>query len=65
MKTLTLTVKLTYDEEIMHGRDKDEEAKQWFLKHVLGRSDVSEPLTLHSNYIGDEVGTIEVIKIHK
>lgn len=64
MKTLTLTVKLTYDDEIMHGGDKV--SKRWFFKHVLLDPPKDEPLlSLHSQSIGDEVGTIEVIKIHK
>ena len=54
MKTIKLDVELTYDEDLMYGEDKD--AKEWFFKDVL-----SGGLSLHSNEIGDSVGSIKVL----
>lgn len=52
-----MLVRLTYDDEIQHSGEKDQESKNWFFKEVLG----DEDLILHSNVIGDEVGKIKVI----
>ena len=51
---IKLEIELDYDEKIMHGDDED--AIRWFYEEVLGG-----PLVLHSNEIGDEVGTIKVV----
>jgi hypothetical protein len=61
MRTLRLIVDLTYDEQIMHGEDK--ESINWFFENVMRNNTVNEQLILHSNYIGDEVGEIKVIEI--
>jgi hypothetical protein len=61
MKTLRLIVDLTYDEQIMHGEDK--ESIDWFFENVMRNNTVNEQLILHSNYIGDEVGEIKLIEI--
>ena len=58
MKTLTLTIELTYDDVLMHSDDPGEE--EWFRNDVLGGQ-----LVLHSNEIGDEVGTVRVIAAAK
>lgn len=57
MKKIKLEVEFTYDTKIMHGKDK--EAIDWFYNDIL----LSEKLTLHSDEIGDEIGTIKVLKI--
>jgi hypothetical protein len=61
MKTIRLTVDLTYDEQIMHSDDPEDYA--YFVENVLKNSKTGEQLILHSNYIGDEVGEIKVIEI--
>ena len=61
MKKLKLEVELTYDAKLMHGGDDDKEAKDWFFKRILGGRKID--LILHSNEIGDEIGTIKVLKI--
>ena len=55
MKTIKLKIELTYDDNFFHG--DDEEEKEWFFESVL-----DEELILHSNEIGDTVGTVKVIK---
>lgn len=58
MAILKLLVTLEYDAEIMHGADAD--AKAWFFEEIL-----KEGLILHSNILGDEVGTIKTISIEE
>ena len=58
-KTLKLEIELTYDAESMHGNDKD--ATDWFFKSIL-KSKRKKDLILHSNEIGDEIGTVKIIK---
>jgi len=60
MKTLRMTIDLTYDDEIMHSGDEDKEAKDWFFK-MIG----NDRLILHSNELGDEVGEVKVISLDK
>ncbi len=57
MKTVKLFGKLTYDDEIMHG--DDQESIEWFTKNIL----FGEDLILHSNEIGDSIGTIKITKV--
>lgn len=59
MKTLTMTIKLKYDDKMMHGEDKD--AKDWFFKYILKK----DKLMLFSEEISDEIGTVKVIKFLK
>ena len=56
---IRMMVELEYEPEIMHGNDQD--AKRWFMEHVL-----LDPngLILHSNDIGDSVGTLRVLEVH-
>jgi hypothetical protein len=56
LKTLQLSVQFTYNPELMHGEDEDSEA--WFLDLVQ-----NEELIVHSNEIGDKIGTMRVVKI--
>ena len=54
---IKILAELEYDASIMQGNDKI--AREWFFHHVLKGDD----LTLHSNEIGDEIGTLHVTKI--
>ena len=54
---LTLTIELTFDENAMHGNDQEE--REWFYNTIL----LGEELILHSNEIGDTVGTVKVLSI--
>jgi len=56
MTTLRLLIELDYDESTMHGDDT--EAREWFFNYVL-----REGLVLHSNEIGDEVGSVKILQI--
>jgi len=55
---IRLIVELEYDTELMHGNDPD--AVEWFRSTLL-----NDDLVLHSNEIGDEIGTVRVIRILK
>ncbi len=57
---VSLLVELTYDADVMHGDDT--ESIDWFYKDILG-SKRKNDLVLHSNEIGDEIGTIKVISL--
>lgn len=59
MKTLTLLVELTYDDEVIHGGDSDLESRGWFYDEVLFGA--SGELILHSNLLGDEIGGVKVL----
>lgn len=59
MNKLKLDIELTYDAKLMHGNE--EESIGWFSNDIL----MKEKLILHSNDIGDEIGTVKVIKIKK
>ena len=54
---LTLTIELTFDENAMHGNDPEE--REWFYSTIL----LGKELILHSNKIGDTVGTVKVVGI--
>lgn len=54
---LRLEIELTYDAGLMHGNDKA--AIDWFFNDILRR----KPLTLHSDEIGDEVGSVVVLSV--
>ena len=59
MRTINMKIKLTYDDEVIHGNDK--ESIDWFENWILiGKGGL---LVLHSNEIGDNVGKVEGIKI--
>lgn len=64
MKKLRLMVELEYDDDLFHGDDA--ESIDWFYDNILFNRTKEGRLILHSNEIGDEVGTIivnEVINI--
>jgi len=54
---LKMTVEFEYDSETMHGGDLG--SMIWFINMLL-----QEKLNLHSNEIGDQIGTVRVLKIH-
>jgi hypothetical protein len=60
MKTIKLTIELTYNDKFMHGNDK--ESIEWFYNDIL-KSRKKNDLILHSNDIGDEIGTVKVLTI--
>ena len=60
MRVLRMIVDLTYDDVGMHGGNHDHYAREWFRKEILGGKG---GLILHSNEIGDAIGTIMVREI--
>lgn len=58
MKKIKFEAVLTYDNKIMHGNDK--ESRDWFFNEIL-----KDKLILHSNEIGDEIGTVKIKRIIK
>ena len=59
---IKMLVELEYDADTMHSTDA--ESIDWFRNDILlGKSLDCERLILHSNEIGDEVGTIRVLEI--
>jgi len=63
MKTLRITVELTYDDNLMHGNEQ--ESIDWFENDILMQKAEGEELRLHSTEIGDFIGTIKVLRIGK
>ena len=60
MRTIRMEIELTYDADVMHCGEVDQEAKAWFYKFLLCPR---ARLILHSNDIGDEVGEVKVLSI--
>lgn len=60
MARLNLHIELEYDADLMHSGDNDKEAKAWFLREIL--SDDGS-LVLHSNEVGDSLGTVKVLSV--
>ncbi len=60
MKTIKLLLELTYEDDIVHGNCP--EALGYFYKEVLGDR---IGLMLHSNELGDTIGTVKVLEILK
>lgn len=56
MKTIKCTMELTYDEEIMYSDDEDEKS---FFVDLLTKHE----LILHSNELGDEIGTVKLVGV--
>lgn len=57
-KQLKIEAVITYEPDIMYGND--EESKKWFFEEIL-----KDELVLHSNEIGDEIGTMKITKIYE
>lgn len=60
-KNIKIVAILSYDKNII---EDDKESIDWFYNKIL-KSKKRNELTLHSNEIGDQVGTIKIIKIFK
>lgn len=52
-----LEIELDYDAEIMHGNTAD--GISWFNSILF---DPGEDLILHSNELGDEIGTVKILR---
>lgn len=63
MKTIKLVVELTYDDNVMHGTEQ--ESIDWFENDILLQKAEGEELLLHSNEIGDTIGTVKVLDISR
>ena len=61
MRTIRLDVVLTYNPDEMHGEDPED--LEWFVGHIL--TGTEGELVLHSNYIGDSVGMITVLRAYQ
>lgn len=59
MKTITLTIELTYDDQMMYLNDM--EARDWFFQDILREDELS----LFSEEMGDEVGSVKVLAIQE
>ena len=59
MARIRFEAELDYDGDLICG--DDEESKEWFLNQILGNQ--CGDLILHSNDVGDTVGTIRLIRI--
>lgn len=57
MRKALMTIELEYDADIMHG--DDQESVDWFYSEIL--SEEKGMLILHSNEIGDVIGTVRVL----
>lgn len=60
MKKIKLLVELTYPDDIL--QDPGPEGWKWFKEYILGDKE-KEGLILHSNFIGDEVGTVKYLGV--
>jgi len=58
MVSVEIRAVFTYDEELMYGVG-DEEARDWFFNDILQ----GEELLVHSNEIGDTIGTMRVKEV--
>lgn len=58
MKTIKMLLELTYEDDLIHGNCP--EGIGYFYKEVLGDK---AGLMLHSNELGDTVGTVNVLEI--
>lgn len=57
MRRALMTIELEYDAAIAHG--DDQESIDWFYSEIL--SEEKGMLILHSNEIGDAIGTVRVL----
>lgn len=61
---LRMLIELEYDPQTMHSGDADKESKRWFMENVLLNKTEEGRLILHSNELGDELGTVNVLEVH-
>lgn len=64
IKKIKLLVEVDYDADGMHGGEYDKPAKCWFMENVLLNKTEAGRLILHSNEIGDEIGTVHVLEVY-
>ena len=57
-RKIRLVIDLDVDTYLMHAFSLDESERDWFRNHVLG-----DDLLLHSNLIGDTIGSVSVVNI--
>ena len=57
MRTITLQISLTYDDDIYHSKDSDQTALEWFRDEIL----LGDNLCLHDSDVGDFIGAVKVI----
>jgi hypothetical protein len=60
MKTIRMEIELTYDDDLTHSGEKDQECKKLFYECLLFPQD---RLILFSNDIGDEMGDVKVLSV--
>ena len=61
MEKIKMIVEIEYNEKIMHGDCQEE--TNWFCEEILlGEKGL---LLLHSNELGDNIGTVKGLKIIK
>lgn len=58
MAKLQLVIELDFDDKIYGAFSDDESERDWFYNHLLG-----DELILHSNLVGDAVGSVTVVNI--
>lgn len=63
MKKLVMTIEVEV-EDYMYNENCQEETN-WFYNEVLLNPVKGEELNLHSNCIGDSVGIVKVLNIHR
>ena len=61
MKKLRMVIDLEYDDDLVHGGN--EGFIDWW--ETIRSSQDEERLILHSNFIGDEIGSVEIVDIVK
>jgi hypothetical protein len=62
MKKIKLEIELEYNEDLFHGDDKS--AINWFVGD-LKQSSNKDGILLHSNLIGDTIGSVKVLTDRK
>lgn len=62
MAKVQMLVELDYDAETMHSDDTA--SKRWFMEDILLNNTEDGGLVLHSNEIGDSVGTVKVLTVY-
>ena len=60
MKTIRAMVDITYDDKNMHEGDEN---LIEFWEEINNNPENDDYLILHSNYIGDDIGTVNVVHV--
>jgi len=61
MAKIKLEIELAYNADQMYGDDPA--GRIWFFEDILGGACGDEDLILHSNEIGDAIGTVRVLSV--